>query len=127
MRMRSRRSALMGGRHYTRGSKGGNTMKHGKLVVAAAIGAALGALGASALNAQQAPAFKRTPLQDKTLSIPGRSAVQAMAEFGPGGVAAPHTHPGEELGYIVEGELELQIEGEAPVKLKAGQAFFVPA
>lgn len=101
-------------------------MKHGKLIVAAAIGAAVGALGMSALNAQQ-PTFKRIPLQDRDLSIAGRHAVQVVAEFGGGGIAAPHTHPGEELGYILEGELELEIAGQPKVTLKAGDSFFVPA
>ena len=29
----------------------------------------------------------------------------ARAEFVPGGQAGKHTHPGEELGYVVEGTL----------------------
>jgi quercetin dioxygenase-like cupin family protein len=99
-------------------------MKHRKLIVAAAIGAVLGA-GVSVLNAQQ-PGFKRTQLQDRDLSVADRHAVVALAEFG-GGVAAPHTHPGEELGYILEGTLQLEVTGQPPVVLKAGDAFFVPA
>lgn len=101
-------------------------MNHGKLVIAVAIGAALGALGMNALNAQQ-PGFKRTQLQDHDLSAEGRHAVQVVAEFGGHGVAAPHTHPGEELGYILEGSLELEVTGQPKVTLKKGDAFFVPA
>ena len=101
-------------------------MRHTKLLVAAAIGAVLGAVGMNALNAQQ-PGFKRTQLQDRELSIADRHAVVAMAEFAAGGVAAPHTHPGEELGYVLEGALQLEVAGQPPVTLKAGDAFFVPA
>src|SRR6267378_8094120 len=69
----------------------------------------------------------RENLQDQNLSVPERHAVQALAEFVPGGAAGKHTHPGEELGYVVEGTLELRIEGQPPRVVKAGEAFFVPA
>ena len=78
------------------------------------------------MRAQQ-PGFTRATLQDQPLSVPGRHAVVARAEFVPGGQAGKHTHPGEELGYVVEGTLELVIEGQPPKTLKAGEVFFVPA
>jgi quercetin dioxygenase-like cupin family protein len=53
--------------------------------------------------------------------------VVARAEFAPGAAAGKHTHPGEELGYILEGSLQLEIDGKPPVTLKAGDVFFVPA
>ena len=81
---------------------------------------------AGALHAQ-APGFTRKMLQDQNLSVAERHAVQALAEFVPGGEAGRHTHPGEELGYVVEGTLELRIEGQPPRVVKAGEAFFVPA
>jgi len=90
------------------------------------IGGALAVLGIAALNAQQ-PGFTRALLQDQALSVAGRHAVVARAEFIPGGQAGRHTHPGEELGYIVEGTLELLVDGQPPRTLKAGDVFFVPA
>jgi quercetin dioxygenase-like cupin family protein len=81
---------------------------------------------AVAASAQQ-PGFTRKMLQDQNLSVQGRHAVQAVAEFAPGASAGKHTHPGEELGYILEGTLQLEIDGEAPRTLKAGDSFFVPA
>ena len=89
------------------------------------IGSALVVL-VGAPNAQQ-PQFTRVALQDQALSVPGRHAVQARAEFIPGGQAGKHTHPGEELGYVIEGELELLVEGQPPKRVKAGESFFVPA
>jgi len=41
--------------------------------------------------------------------------------------AGKHTHPGEELGYVLEGTLLLEIEGAPARTLKAGDSFFVPA
>src|SRR5204863_1095812 len=81
---------------------------------------------AVAASAQQ-PGFTRKMLQDQNLSVQGRHAVQAVAEFAPGASAGKHTHPGEELGYILEGTLQLQVTGEPPRTLKAGEAFFIPA
>ena len=39
----------------------------------------------------------------------------------------PHSHPGEEIAYVIEGELEYQLEGRPLVTLKAGEALFIPA
>lgn len=85
------------------------------------------AVASSAQLAAQQPGFTRKMLQDQNLSVQGRHAVQAIAEFAPGASAGKHTHPGEELGYILEGTLQLEIDGEAPRTLKAGDSFFVPA
>ena len=89
------------------------------------IGAAL-VVAAAAPSAQQ-PGFTRALMQDQNLSVPGRHAVVARAEFIPGGQAGKHTHPGEELGYVVEGTLELMIQGQPARTVKAGEVFFVPA
>jgi quercetin dioxygenase-like cupin family protein len=80
----------------------------------------------AALYAQQ-PGFTRKMLQDHDISVGGRHAVQVIADFVPGGAAGKHTHPGEELGYVMEGTLELLVEGQPPRTLKAGETFFIPA
>jgi quercetin dioxygenase-like cupin family protein len=87
---------------------------------------AVALLGCVALYAQQ-PGFTRKMLQDENLSVNDRHAVQALAEFVPGGAAGKHTHPGEELGYVIEGTLQLEITGQPPRTVKAGESFFVPA
>jgi quercetin dioxygenase-like cupin family protein len=98
-------------------------MKSMKLLVVAGLAAAL---GAGALYAQ-APGFKRTEVQDRDLSIPGRHAVQAKAEFVPGGAVGRHTHPGEELSIVLEGQLLLEVDGQPARTVKAGESFFIPA
>jgi quercetin dioxygenase-like cupin family protein len=77
------------------------------------------------LSAQQ-PGFKRTVLQQQKLSVAGREAVTAIAEFQPGGTVGRHTHPGEEIGYVLEGSIVLEQEGKPPVTLTVGQTFFIP-
>jgi len=69
---------------------------------------------------------KRTDIQTHDLSIPGREVVQQMVELQPGTVVAKHTHPGEEVSVVLEGELRLEEAGKPAVTLKAGQAFTVP-
>ena len=44
----------------------------------------------------------------------------------PGATVGRHTHPGIESTYVMEGELELPIEGRPTVTAKAGDAFQVP-
>jgi len=82
------------------------------------------------LLAQQPPqqtGFKRTVVQQGDLSAPGREVVQAIAELQPGGQSGRHTHPGEEVAYILEGTIELEMQGKPAVSKKAGDAFLVPA
>ena len=82
-----------------------------------------------ALHVAQAqfPGLKRTNLMRNDLSAPGREVVQVRVEFPPGLVAANHSHPGEELVYVIEGVFEYQLEGEPAVTLKAGDVLFIPA
>ncbi len=103
-------------------------MKNRQLTIAAtlAIVALVGTWGMQALNAQQ-PAFKRTVLQKGDLSAPGREGVTALAEIPAGVAVGKHTHPGEEMAYILEGSLVLEVEGKPPVTLKAGDVFFIEA
>ena len=89
-----------------------------------AIGAAL--VGMNALYAQQ-PGFKRVELQRIDTSTPGWEAVLMRAEFEPKAEVGKHTHPGNEVAYILEGALELSVEGQAPRTLKHGDSFSLPA
>ena len=96
------------------------------IVAGLAVGLLTGAWGVRNLNAQ-ATGFKRVELQKQELSVSGREAVVARGEFQPGGGVGKHTHPGEELAYVLEGQVVVEVEGKDPVTLKAGDVFFVPA
>jgi len=93
-----------------------------------AIAVALLILGSVPGVAQAQPAgIKRTDLQRHDLSVPGREAVQVRVDIDPGVAFGRHTHPGEEIIYVLAGSLEYQIEGKPPVTLKAGEVLFIPA
>jgi quercetin dioxygenase-like cupin family protein len=75
----------------------------------------------------QPPGIKRTDLMRNDLSAPEREVIQVLVEFAPGVAFPNHSHPGEELVYVVEGLLEYALEGRPPVTLKAGDVLFIPA
>lgn len=83
-------------------------------------------LVASGLLAQN-PGIQRTILQRKDISVPGREAVIARVEIAPGAYAGRHTHPGEEISYILDGEGEILVEGQPALKVKSGDSFIIPA
>ncbi len=82
-------------------------------------------VASSAVEAQT-PDITRKNLQAHSLSAPGRKAVQVLVHFAPGATAANHNHPGEEIVYVTEGELEYRLEGQQPITLKAGDVLFIP-
>ena len=77
-------------------------------------------------QAQQA-GVTRTDLQRHDLSAPGREAIQVRVDLAPGVAFGKHTHPGEEIIYVLEGQLEYQVGDQPPVTLKAGDVLFIPA
>jgi quercetin dioxygenase-like cupin family protein len=85
--------------------------------------------GGLALNLAQSqqPGVTRTDLLRRDLSVSGREVIQVRVDFAPGVAFPPHSHPGEEIAYVIEGLLEYQFEGKPPVTLKAGEALFIPA
>ncbi|GLR88592.1 cupin domain-containing protein [Bradyrhizobium iriomotense] len=77
--------------------------------------------------AQGQPGVTRTDLQRHDLSAPGREAVQVRVDLAPGVAFGNHTHPGEEIIYVLAGAIEYDVAGKGPVTLKAGDVLFIPA
>jgi quercetin dioxygenase-like cupin family protein len=75
----------------------------------------------------QAGTIRRTVIQKADVSVPGREAVVAKVELDEGVAAGRHSHPGDEISYVLEGEGELLIDGEDPRRVKAGESFVIPA
>src|SRR2546430_16368491 len=103
-------------------------MKKWKPAEAAAATVALAVLmgtpGGEAPYAQQA-ALKRTILQRGDLSVQGREVVMAVGEVPPGAAAGKHTHPGQEVCYVLEGSLVLEVPAKTTKTLKDGVVFMV--
>jgi quercetin dioxygenase-like cupin family protein len=105
--------------------KKGGRMKMTRFVAAALLVAASGLV----LHVAQAqlPGITRTDLLRHDLSTPGREVIQVRVDFAPGAAFGKHSHPGEEVAYVIEGTLEYEIEGKPSVTLKAGDVLFIPA
>ena len=97
-----------------------------RLFLAIALSIVGSSLALHGTQAQQA-GIKRTDLQRHDLSVPGREAIQVRVDFDPGAAFGKHTHPGEEIIYVLDGSLEYEVEGKPPVTLKAGDVLFIPA
>jgi quercetin dioxygenase-like cupin family protein len=80
--------------------------------------------GAGIAIAQQS-GIKRTPLQKVDFPA-GYNTVTAIAEVPASGASGRHNHPGVETGYVLEGELELVIDGKPPTIIKAGESYQIP-
>ena len=59
---------------------------------------------------------------------PDAEVMTSIIEWPPGSAGAPpHRHPGgPSFGYVLEGEMLFELEGEAPRVIKAGEAFWEP-
>ncbi len=53
--------------------------------------------------------------------------IQVRVDFAPGAAFPMHNHPGVEIAYVLEGQLEYKLGNQQPVTLKAGEGLFIPA
>jgi quercetin dioxygenase-like cupin family protein len=89
------------------------------------LGLAVAAFAFAGVAIAQQASIKGTPVQK--IDFPaGYSTVTAIAEVPAGGAAGRHSHPASEIGYVLEGEVELLVEGKPPLKLKAGESYQIP-
>jgi quercetin dioxygenase-like cupin family protein len=88
-----------------------------------------GALALCATGAllAQASGITRALVGRADVSVQGREAVVARVELAPGAKAGRHTHPGDEISYVLEGEATLLVDGQPPRTVKAGEMLVIPA
>ena len=94
-------------------------------IASVAVLIAVGVVTMHALVTRQA-GVTRTELQRHDLASPGREVIQVRVELAPGVIFPNHTHPGEEIIYVLEGTWEYVIDGKR-VTANAGDVLFVPA
>ena len=101
-------------------------MRHtlsGRVVIAAVVVLLIGLTMRS--DAQVGPS--RKILIQRDLDIPGYEMILNEASLAVGGREGKHRHPGAFVGYLLEGEMTLETEGQPSRTLKAGDSVFVPA
>ncbi|KQV36373.1 cupin domain-containing protein [Rhizobium sp. Root1204] len=82
---------------------------------------------ASASPAASAQQLQRTDLLKNDIGVAGYEIVQVRVDFTPGQLAPKHSHPGEEVAYVLKGTLQYELEGRKSVTLSVGQSLFIPA
>jgi quercetin dioxygenase-like cupin family protein len=82
---------------------------------------------AGAVIAQNPPAVVRTVVTRADAAAPGKEAVIVRVEFPVAATTGKHTHFGEEVSYVTDGEGELTIAGQPTRKIKVGDGFIVPS
>lgn len=90
--------------------------------------AMLGAMCVSGALAADTSSVTRRVLQ--TFDVPGEVAQECifgLAELGTDATIGRHFHHGVEAGYVLQGEMTLEIENEEPRLLKAGDSYRIPA
>jgi quercetin dioxygenase-like cupin family protein len=107
-------------------------MRRTLLMTAAAVLVSMTGLTHAADTQTAAPAkswqqgLSRTDLVRQDLGAADREVIQARVDFEPGITSPRHAHPGVEVAYVISGTFEYQLEGRAPVTLKAGDSLFIP-
>jgi quercetin dioxygenase-like cupin family protein len=99
-----------------------------RLVLAASIVFVTGSCASDKLPAATSSiGSDRTELLRADLSVGDREVRQVRVELAPHSQSPRHSHPGEEVIYILEGTVEYRV-GDAPPKQYAkGEALIVPA
>jgi len=85
---------------------------------------------ALALTAMAPPAPSQAGLERKVLirqdlAVPGYETLLVEVTIPPGGREGRHSHPGTLVGYVLEGELTLEVDGQPTKTLKAGESSLI--
>ncbi|GLZ48208.1 cupin [Actinomycetospora sp. NBRC 106375] len=84
------------------------------------------AAGSNSPRDALAASLERREVQRADSSISGREIVQVLTQIPVGVASGWHTHPGEEVGYIVAGTVQMEVAGGSTLTLEAGDGFLIP-
>jgi quercetin dioxygenase-like cupin family protein len=73
--------------------------------------------------AAQGPEVKVLVTKDLT-GAAGQEALVLMVEYGPGESEPVHRHNAQAFVYLLEGSVVMQVQGQPPVTLEAGDTFY---
>ena len=91
-----------------------------------AASATIGVLAIAPAGDAQVGLERKVVLQ-QDLKMPGYETVVMEVSLAVGGREGRHTHPGTLIGYLLQGELTLEVEGQPTRVYKAGEAALIPA
>jgi quercetin dioxygenase-like cupin family protein len=102
----------------------GDVMTSGSRLAGVLAALSIAAL-ASAGHAQSG-GVHRTTLQEQDFPPPSRHTVSMKVVVDPGVEVGPHTHPGLEMAYVVQGQATVTLKGQAARTFSAGDSFVIP-
>lgn len=73
------------------------------------------------------PPFSSKPVQSSPVTgDPSKEILLLSVSIAPGGAVPTHIHPGDCVGSVVEGFVELIVEGKEPRRMSAGESYANP-
>lgn len=98
-----------------------------KIILIIAIAVLVGGIAwTRAVRSTPPPGIKRTDVVRNDLEGGALEVIQVRLDFAPGAAFGAHSHPGVEIAYVLEGAMEYELAGMAPVTLRAGESLFIP-
>jgi quercetin dioxygenase-like cupin family protein len=76
--------------------------------------------------AEESPTLTPDGAERRVLSYGGRLMLVQFS-FKAGVASLEHSHPHEQIGYVVSGEIDVVTEGAEPVRLTSGGSYYVPS
>lgn len=70
---------------------------------------------------------KRTILQKFDVADGKYETVIELMELGPNAAMDRHSHSGPEAGYLLDGEMTIECDGQPVQRVKPGQSYLLPA
>jgi quercetin dioxygenase-like cupin family protein len=58
------------------------------------------------------------------IGAPGKEVLMITVKYLAGAASLPHRHDAQVFVYVLEGEVTMQVQGQAPVTLRPGQTFY---
>lgn len=97
------------------------------MVTVLLLGTSLAWSQANASNARSQTKDRARTVISQTLPLLEGDHLRAVLleiRYGPGEASMPHTHPCAVVGYVVEGSLRTQVQGQPETIYKVGQSFY---
>ena len=83
-------------------------------------------IGTNAPHAQPEPVKRTVLLKTALEGLRRTEGMVVVVELAPGGATGKHDHLGNELAYVLDGSIILEVGGKEPVTFKTGDTFYQP-
>lgn len=78
------------------------------------------------IEANKVPPVKTPDGAERRVLAFGAGLMLVQFSFDANVASWAHSHPHEQVGYVVSGEIDYVVEGQPPVRLRMGGSYYVP-